>query len=45
MTFYVMELNKAMKVDLKEAEDRALGHLSIGGPAKEEEPANETRKQ
>lgn len=45
MTFYIVELNKAMKVDLKEAEDRALGHLSIGGPAEEEEPANETRKQ
>lgn len=45
MTFYIVELNKAMKVDLKEAEDRALGHLSISGPAEEEEPANETRKQ
>lgn len=32
MTFFVVGLNKAMsevsaKVDLKEAEDRALGHL------------------
>lgn len=45
MTFYVVEINKAMKLDLKEVEDRALGHLCIGSPAEEEEPANETRKQ
>lgn len=45
MTFYVVEINKAMKLDLKEVEGRALGHLYISGPAEEEEPANETRKQ
>lgn len=43
MTFYVVEINKAMKLDL-EVEDRALGHICIGGPAEEEEPENETRK-
>lgn len=50
MTFYVVGFNKVVsevrvKVDLKEAEDRALGRPFLGGPAKEEELASETGKQ
>ena len=50
MTFYVVGFNKVVsevrvKVDLKEAEDRALGHPFLGGPAEEEELASETGKQ